>query len=64
MNDLKRYRLEHNLTQKEMAVLLQTSESYYSLIENGRKIAGINMRKRICKVLKTKKYRGWLYDNE
>ena len=48
---LKDYRLNHNLTQKEMAEKLQTNQSYYSLLENGKVKPGINTMKKITLLL-------------
>lgn len=49
---LKKYRLDNNMTQKEMADKLNTSQSYYSLIESGSCKPGIEMVRRISKELK------------
>lgn len=44
---LKKYRLKHNLTQKEMAEKLSTTQNYYSQIETGSKRPGHTM---ICRI--------------
>ena len=49
---LKKYRLKNNLTQKQMAEKLGTSQGYYSYLENGIKKPGINMINRIAKLLR------------
>ena len=49
---LKKHRLNHNLTQSEMAKKLGTSQSYYSQLETGRKKPGFQMVNKIAKVLK------------
>ena len=48
---LKSYRYKKNITQKEMAVLLNTSQSYYSQIESGVLKPGYTFCKRLSKVL-------------
>lgn len=48
---LKKYRLDHNYSQAEMADLLGTSQSYYSCIEGGVKKPGIQLVRRISKLL-------------
>jgi len=47
---LKKYRLDHNLTQKEMADLIGTSQSYYSRLESGKNKPGIGMMKKISEI--------------
>ena len=49
---LKKYRLDNNMTQNELAEKLNTSQSYYSLIESGKCKPGIEMIKRISNELK------------
>ena len=44
---LKKYRKKHNLSQKEMAERLFTSQAYYSLIEKGKVKPGHSM---ICRI--------------
>lgn len=52
LNDyLKKYRLDNNLTQKQMSERLNTSQTYYSRIESGKKKPGIAMVGRIAKLL-------------
>lgn len=51
-NELKEYRINHNLTQKQMAKKLRTSQSYYSAIEKGRLKPGFVLINRIGRVLK------------
>ena len=48
---LKSYRYKKNITQKEMAVMLNTSQSYYSQIESGALKPGYTFCKRLAKVL-------------
>lgn len=48
---LKNYRIRNNLTQKEMAERLRTSQGYYCLLETGRKKPGFTMINRISKLL-------------
>lgn len=45
---LKNYRLDHNLSQVEMAAKLKTSQGYYSLLEAGNKKPGLKLSRRIC----------------
>ena len=49
---LKQYRYKNNLTQKEMANLLNSSQSYYSQIESGLRKPGFTFVKRLASVLK------------
>ena len=49
---LKEFRYKNNLTQKQMAKKLKTSQSYYSAIETGRYKPGFSIIKRIARVLK------------
>ena len=48
---LKKYRLDNNLTQEEMAKKLDTSQAYYCLLETGSKKPGIPMVNKIAKAL-------------
>lgn len=48
---LKQYRLKKNLTQQQMSELLNTSQSYYSRLEKGRRKPGIQMINRISELL-------------
>ena len=48
---LKKYRLNKNLTQTEMAELLKTSQTYYNQLETGSKKPGIKLVRRISKLL-------------
>jgi len=48
---LKKYRLSHNLSQKEMAERLGTSQGYYCLIENNKTKPGLQLIKRISELL-------------
>lgn len=48
---LKKYRLDHNLSQIEMADRLETSQSYYSLLERGTLKPGIRLIRRISALL-------------
>lgn len=49
---LKKYRLEHNYSQKKMAELLGTSQSYYSQLESSTLKPGIQLIGRISELLK------------
>ena len=49
---LKNYRVKYNLTQKQMAQKLQTSQGYYCKLETERVKPGMNMLNRIANVLK------------
>lgn len=49
---LKKYRLNNNLTQAQMAEKLETSQSYYCQLETGRKKPGFKMINRVAKLLK------------
>lgn len=49
---LKKYRIKNNLSQKQMANLLDTAQGYYSEIETGKKKPGFVMIRKISKVLK------------
>lgn len=51
-NELKQFRINHNLTQKQMAKKLKTAQTYYCAIETGRYKPGFSMINRIAKVLK------------
>jgi len=48
---LKKYRMRHNLTQKEMADKLRTTQDYYCQIESGKKRPGHMMISRISTVV-------------
>lgn len=48
---LKKYRIRNNLSQKQMALKLETDQSYYSQIECGKRKPGFVMIRRISKVL-------------
>lgn len=50
-NYLKKYRIKNNLTQKQMAKKLNSSQSYYSQLETGSKKPGFIMINRIAKLL-------------
>jgi transcriptional regulator with XRE-family HTH domain len=51
MQFLKDYRVEHNLTQKQMAELLGTSRNYYCSLETGKKKPGFRLFGKIAEVL-------------
>ncbi len=48
---LKKYRLSKNLTQTEFAKLLDTHQTYYSMIESGFRKPGINFINKLAKVM-------------
>ena len=48
---LKQYRVKNNLTQKNMAKLLETAQGYYSEVETGRKKPSFHFIKKLAKVL-------------
>ena len=48
---LKKYRLQKNLTQRQMAELLEMKQCNYSLLENNKLKPGITLINRISKVL-------------
>lgn len=48
---LKKYRLEHNLTQAKMAEKLGTSQCYYSLLETNSLKPGFKLIDRIAQLL-------------
>lgn len=48
---LKSYRLKNNLTQAQMAKLLETSQCYYSLIESGKRTPSFVVVRRLAKLL-------------
>lgn len=50
---LKKYRLDRNLSQAEMADQLGTSQSYYSLLENDTRKPGIRLIRKISSLLGT-----------
>ena len=47
---LKNYRRKHNLSQVEMAKLLDTAQGYYSLIESGKRQPSFLFIKKIAAV--------------
>lgn len=49
---LKQYRIKNNLTQKEMADLCGTDQTYYSRIETGDVKPGFIMVKRLASAVK------------
>lgn len=51
---LKTYRIKNNLTQKQMAEKLNSSQGYYSHLETGKKKPGMSMINRIAKLLNLK----------
>ena len=48
---LKKYRFKNNLSQHQMARRLQTSQTYYCLIETGKKKPGHTMVRRIAETI-------------
>lgn len=48
---LKKFRLTNNLSQREMAAKIGTSQSYYSRIESGVKKPGIRIINKISETL-------------
>ncbi len=50
-NYLRKYRINNNLTQEQMAKKLSTSQTYYCQLETGRKKPGFTMVNRIAKLL-------------
>lgn len=48
---LKQYRIKHNLSQKQMAEKLDSSQSYYSQIETGDKKPGFTFVRKLAEVL-------------
>lgn len=48
---LKQYRLNHNLTQSQMAEILGTSQNYYNRLEANLKKPGFKLIDRISKSL-------------
>lgn len=48
---LRQYRIKNNLTQIEMAKLLDTSQGYYSQLETGEKTPGFKMIRKIANAL-------------
>ena len=48
---LKNYRTKNNLTQKQMAKLLETNQGYYSQIETGYFKPGFKFIRNLSKVL-------------
>lgn len=51
---LKEYRLDHNLTQRDMANKLGITNSYYNALENNKVKPGIATINKISKLLKVK----------
>ena len=49
---LEKFRKAHNLSQKEMALMIGTSPYYYNRIENGITDPGIKMRRKIAMALR------------
>lgn len=47
---LKKYRLEHNLSQEKMAEQLGTSQGYYSMIETGIRRPGYKIVNKIARL--------------
>lgn len=52
INKVKLYRKKHNLTQKDLSVLLGVTPDYVSQIERGR-IPGMETAKKIAKIFGT-----------
>ncbi len=50
-NNLKYYRKEQSLTQKQMAVKLNVVESCYANWEQGRTEPNVEMIRKLCKIL-------------
>lgn len=48
---LKKYRIKNNLSQEQMASILNTSQGYYSQLETGTRKPGFIMVDRISKSL-------------
>lgn len=48
---LRNYRVKNNLTQKQMAELCNTSQAYYSQIENGSRNPGFVIIRKLSAVL-------------
>ena len=48
---LKDYRIKHNLSQLQMAELLETSQGYYSQIESGSRKPGLVIIRKLSKVI-------------
>lgn len=51
MNNLTKIRKDKNLTLREVADGAKISESYYCMIENGKRRPSVQVAKRIAKVL-------------
>ena len=51
---LKNYRINNCVSQTEMAKQLNINKCYYSLIENNKRLPGINLMKRIALLLNMK----------
>ncbi len=49
---LKGYRYKNNLTQKQMAHNLQTTQSYYCELESGRRVPGFKMTSKLASFFK------------
>lgn len=48
---VKKLRKKYNISQKELAILINVKQSYLSQIESGKKNVTLNVAKRICDVL-------------
>ena len=48
---LKKYRLSKNLTQTEFAEMLDTHQTYYSMIESGAKKPGIKFINKLAEAM-------------
>ena len=53
-NRLKEVRLERELTQKELADLLQITPSYLNKIENGKRLPNVLLAVRLASILDCK----------
>ncbi|AMS33981.1 helix-turn-helix transcriptional regulator [Marinitoga sp. 1155] len=51
MNKIKQFRIERNLTQKELSDLLGIGQSTLSEIENNKYLPRIDLAKKIAKIL-------------
>lgn len=63
-NILKQYRISHDLSQYEMADLLETYQGYYCNLERDKCKPGVKMIKRIAKLLGDEKTILEWYDKE
>ena len=54
--DLKQARETALMNQSEVAKKLNVTRSYYNQIENGKRVAGISLKRKINEVLQTKIY--------